>query len=187
MLNSESLDADAPATLRHGDEKARPRRRRRSLSFPEAEKEYETPPCFGSDPVQEKPTQPEPPKRGSGDLSEEERDEEQQAGWECKDRAKKKTMDKKSVVGEMEARDEGCWKGRSETSDKEDEAPKRAEQVEIESRKSTLGEDGNKIRKNVMDVSETSDKDDETSKRAETESGRARWEKMEGRELARCS
>ncbi|KAF3543647.1 hypothetical protein DY000_02003518 [Brassica cretica] len=280
MLNSESLDADAPATLRHGDEiklgeytsivvsfetdvqaeeeevepklPPRPRRNtRRRLPDPEP------------DPVQEKPTQPEPPKRGRATRSkvaitkvEEEavavekkvnsrarggkkknaeavldsnkleiedtpkgvdisakkrgtRSSRQVGNVKSEDtaleemrrttrskrkeiggddsfldldmvlsqaRAKKKKVDKKSVVGEMEARDEDveAQKGRSETSDKEDEAPKRAEQVEVESRKSTLGEeDVEQDKENEMDVSETSDKDDETSKRAETESGKS--------------
>ncbi|CAN6809318.1 unnamed protein product [Brassica oleracea] len=282
MLNSESLDADAPATLRHGDEiklgeytsivvsfetdvqaeeeevepklPPRPRRNtRRRLPDPEP------------DPVQEKPTQPEPPKRGRATRSkvaitkvEEEavavekkgnsrarggkkknaeavldsnkleiedtptpkgvdisakkrgtRSSRQVGNVKSEDtaleemrrttrskrkeiggddsfldldmvlsqaRAKKKKVDKKSVVGEMEARDEDveAQKGRSETSDKEDEAPKRVEQVEIESRKSTLGEeDVEQDKENEMDVSETSDKDDETYKRAETESGKS--------------
>ncbi|CAN6981240.1 unnamed protein product [Brassica oleracea var. botrytis] len=285
MLNSESLDADAPATLRHGDEiklgeytsivvsfetdvqaeeeevepKLPPRPRRNTIRLPVSD----------PDPVQEKPTQPEPPKRGRATRSkvaitkeEEEaavavekkgnsrarggkkknaeavldsnkleiedtpkgveisamkrgtRSSRQVGNVKSEDtaleemrrttrskrkeiggddsfldldmvlsqaRAKKKTMDKKSVVGEMEARDEDveAQKGRSETSDKEDEAPKRVEQVEVESRKSTLGEEDvvedkeNDMDENVMDVSETSDKDDETSKRAETESGKS--------------
>ena len=247
MLNSESLDADAPATLRHGDEIKLGEYTSIVVSFEtdvQAEEEEEEPklpprprrntrrlPVSDPDPVQEKPTQPEPPKRGRATRSkvaitkeEEEaavavekkgnsrarggkkknaeavldsnkleiedtpkgveisamkrgtRSSRQVGNVKSEDtaleemrrttrskrkeiggddsfldldmvlsqaRAKKKTMDKKSVVGEMEARDEDveAQKGRSETSDKEDEAPKRAEQVEIESRKSTLGEE----------------------------------------------
>ncbi|KAF8091420.1 hypothetical protein N665_0445s0008 [Sinapis alba] len=92
-------------------------------------------------------------------------------------RAKKKKVEQKSVVEEMEARDEDveedekgveAQKGRSETSDKEDEAPKR---VEIESRESTLGEENvEEEKENEKDVSYTSDKDDETSTRVEIQS-----------------
>ncbi|CAG7878558.1 unnamed protein product [Brassica rapa] len=62
-----------------------------------------------------------------------------------KSRAKKKKTEQKSVVEEMESRNEDVEedeKGRIETCDKVDEASKMLEQVEIESRKSTLGEDG---------------------------------------------
>ncbi|CAH8385756.1 unnamed protein product [Eruca vesicaria subsp. sativa] len=95
-------------------------------------------------------------------------------------RAKRKKVEQKSVVKEVEARDEvveedkedgkgvEAQKGSSETSDKEvEEASKR---FEIESRKSTLGEDDvEEDKQNEKDVSETSDKDDETSKRVEIE------------------
>ncbi|KAG2273260.1 hypothetical protein Bca52824_067815 [Brassica carinata] len=112
-------------------------------------------------------------KRGSGDLSGEERYKEQ-ADWECKEwgycfRGDEKTFKEQdgsdwwrffSGVGdgtepssekpckeedETESRNEDVEKdekGRSETCDKVDEASKMLEQVEIESRKSTLGEDG---------------------------------------------
>ncbi|WZY83218.1 hypothetical protein YC2023_029602 [Brassica napus] len=280
-LNSESLDADAPATLRHGDEiklgeytsivvsfetdfqaeeveeeehklPPRPRRNtRRRIPDPEP------------DPVQEKPTQPEPAKRGRATRSkvavtkvEEEavavekkgnsrarggkkkkaeavldsikleiedtpkgvkisakkrgtRSSRQVGNVKSEDtgleemrrttrskrkeiggddsfldldmvlsqaRANKKKVEKKSVVGEMEARDEDveAHKGRSETSDKEDEAPKRVDQVEVESRKTTLGEeDVVEDKEHEKDVeaqkgrSETSDKEDDASKREE--------------------
>lgn len=93
-------------------------------------------------------------------------------------RAKKKKVEQKSVVEEMEARnksvegDKEDERGVSEPSDKEDEAPKR---VEIESRKSTLGEeDVEEDKENEKeDVTDTSDKDDQTSKKVEVESGKS--------------
>ncbi|KAJ4898598.1 SMAD/FHA domain-containing protein [Raphanus sativus] len=93
-------------------------------------------------------------------------------------RAKKKKVEQKSVVEEMEATnksvegDKEDERGVSEPSDKEDEAPKR---VEIESRKSTLGEeDVEEDKENEKeDVTDTSDKDDQTSKKVEVESGKS--------------
>ncbi|KAJ0249811.1 SMAD/FHA domain-containing protein [Hirschfeldia incana] len=89
--------------------------------------------------------------------------------------AKKKKVEQKIVVEEMEARDEDveedtecekdveAQKGRSETSDTEDDASKRVEHVE---RKSTLGEEGAEEDKET-EKEAVSDKDDETSKRVE--------------------
>lgn len=93
-------------------------------------------------------------------------------------RAKKKKVEHKSVVEEMEARnksvegDKEDERGVSEPSDKEDEAPKR---VEIESRKSTSGEEDVEEDKenDKEDVTDTSDKDDQTSKKVEVESGKS--------------
>ncbi|KAG2295351.1 hypothetical protein Bca4012_067096 [Brassica carinata] len=86
-------------------------------------------------------------------------------------RAKKKKVEEKIVVEEMEAREDDVEgdKGVSEPSDREDDAPKR---VETESRKSTLGEeDIVEDKENEKDVvSETTGKDDETSERVEIES-----------------
>ncbi|XP_033142180.1 FHA domain-containing protein At4g14490 isoform X3 [Brassica rapa] len=291
-LNSESLDADAPATLRHGDEIKLGEYTSIVVSFEtdveaaEEEKEEEPKlpprprrntrrriPDPEPDPVQEKPTQPEPAKRGRatrskvavtkeeeeaavavekkgnsrarggkkknteavldsikleiedtpkgveisakkrgtrssrqvGDVKSEDtgleemrrttRSKRKEIGGDdsfldldmvlSQARANKKKVEKKSVVGEMEARDEDveddkenekdveAQKGRSEPSDEEDDAPKRVEQVEIESRKTTLGEEDVVEDKENEKEDDTSDKDDETSKKVEIELGKS--------------
>ncbi|XP_009134668.1 FHA domain-containing protein At4g14490 isoform X1 [Brassica rapa] len=312
-LNSESLDADAPATLRHGDEIKLGEYTSIVVSFEtdveaaEEEKEEEPKlpprprrntrrriPDPEPDPVQEKPTQPEPAKRGRatrskvavtkeeeeaavavekkgnsrarggkkknteavldsikleiedtpkgveisakkrgtrssrqvGDVKSEDtgleemrrttRSKRKEIGGDdsfldldmvlSQARANKKKVEKKSVVGEMEARDEDveddkenekdveAQKGRSEPSDEEDDAPKRVEQVETESRKTTLGEDDACKREEQVEIEsrkttlgeedvvedkenekedDTSDKDDETSKKVEIELGKS--------------
>ncbi|XP_033142179.1 FHA domain-containing protein At4g14490 isoform X2 [Brassica rapa] len=291
-LNSESLDADAPATLRHGDEIKLGEYTSIVVSFEtdveaaEEEKEEEPKlpprprrntrrriPDPEPDPVQEKPTQPEPAKRGRatrskvavtkeeeeaavavekkgnsrarggkkknteavldsikleiedtpkgveisakkrgtrssrqvGDVKSEDtgleemrrttRSKRKEIGGDdsfldldmvlSQARANKKKVEKKSVVGEMEARDEDveddkenekdveAQKGRSEPSDEEDDAPKRVEQVETESRKTTLGEEDVVEDKENEKEDDTSDKDDETSKKVEIELGKS--------------